>query len=161
MQKQPNSHHCFICGVQNVAGVQVAFFETTPEDEQPEVLAHFSGQSIHQGYSGRMHGGIVTGILDETIGRAINIGDDHANPQYWGVTVDISVRFHQPVPLAQSLSARGRITRERRRLFEGSGEVYLPNGTVAVSASGKFMKLTLNQIAQVDLEELGWRVYEK
>lgn len=160
MNKQPNSYHCFICGVKNVAGVQVAFYETVGAAAQPEVLARFTAQAVHQGYPGRLHGGVATGVLDETIGRAINIGERGAMPASWGVTAELAVRFHQPVPLGVELTARGRITRENRRLFEGTGELYLPDGTIAVSASGKYFKMTLDAIAAVDPETLGWQVYE-
>ncbi|MEZ4616215.1 MAG: PaaI family thioesterase [Caldilineaceae bacterium] len=159
MNKQPNSYHCFICGVKNIAGVQVAFYETVADDGTPEILARFTARDVHQGYPGRMHGGVATGILDETIGRAINIGAGEDAPQYWGVTADIALRFYQPVPLDVELVARGRITKENRRLFEGTGELYLPDGTLAVSASGKYFKMTLDAISTVDPAELGWRVY--
>jgi len=160
MNKQPNSYHCFICGVKNVAGVQVAFYETVDVNGTPEILARFTARDIHQGYPGRVHGGVATGILDETIGRAINIGVRDDAPQFWGVTADMSLRFHQPLPLAVELTARGRVTKENRRLFEGSGELYLPDGSVAVRATGKYVKMTLDDISNVDAEELGWRVYE-
>lgn len=160
MNKQPNSDYCFICGVKNVAGVQVAFYETVGAEDKPEVLARFTAQVMHQGYPRRLHGGVATGVLDETIGRALNIGERGAMPMRWGVTVDLAVRFHQPVPLEVELTARGRITRENRRLFEGTGELYLPDGTVAVSASGKYIKLALDEIAAGDVETLGWQVYE-
>ncbi|MCB0061819.1 MAG: PaaI family thioesterase [Caldilineaceae bacterium] len=159
MNKQPNSRHCFICGVENISGVQVAFYETVSDSGSPEVLARFTARDAHQGYPGRMHGGIATGILDETIGRAINIGAGDADPQFWGVTAEINLRFHQPVPLGVELTARGRISKENRRLFEGTGELYLPDGTVAVSATGKYFKMTLDAISEVDTDDLGWRVY--
>lgn len=158
MNKQPNSHFCFICGVKNVAGVQVRFYETQSADGSPEILARFCGQSMHQGYPGRMHGGVLTGILDETMGRAMNYG---AGEQVgaWGVTANLDVRFLLPVPLDEELIARGRITSENRRLFEGSGEVYLPDGRVAVSATGKFIKMRLDEISDADPTALGWQVY--
>jgi acyl-coenzyme A thioesterase PaaI-like protein len=159
MNKQPNSFHCFICGMKNIAGVQVAFYETINADGTPEILARFTARDLHQGYPGRLHGGVATGILDETIGRAINIGAGDDAPQFWGVTADLSLRFQQPVPLNVELTARGRITKAHRRLFEGSGELYLPDGTVAVSATGKYFKMTLNDISAVDPETLGWQVY--
>ena len=61
--------------------------------------------------------------------------------------------------LGTELTARGRITRDRRRLFEGTGEIYLPDGTVAVSAAGRYMRLPLESISDIDPESLGWRVY--
>jgi acyl-coenzyme A thioesterase PaaI-like protein len=159
MNKQPNSFHCFICGVKNVAGVHVRFYETTSAEGKAEVLARFTGRHQHQGYPNRMHGGVITGILDETIGRAINIGDGVGIPNVWGVTVELGVKFHQPVPLDVELTARGRITQMGRRSFAGTGELYLPDGTVAVSAEGKFVQLTLERILPDEVEVLGWQVY--
>lgn len=158
MQKQPNSHFCFICGVKNVAGVHVRFYETASDDGTPEILARFCGQPSHQGYPGRLHGGVLTGVLDETIGRAINYGAG-VDVDTWGVTAELTTRFVQPVPVGIDLHARGRILKENRRMFSGSGEVYLPDGSVAVSATGKFLKLPLSAISDAPPDALGWRVY--
>ncbi len=165
MNKQPNSYFCFICGVKNVGGVHVNFYETPPlpgsgDGAAPiEILARFTGQSHHQGYPGRMHGGIITGILDETIGRAINIGEGE-QPTTWGVTAELTMRFRKPVPLDVELTARGRIIRDIQHIFEGEGELYLPDGTVAATARGKYVRLKLDAIADVDPAALGWQVYE-
>jgi len=158
VNKQPNSHFCFVCGVKNVAGVHVRFYETQAADGRPEILARFCGQPMHQGYPGRMHGGVLTGILDETMGRTINYGAGE-QVDTWGVTANLDVRFLLPVPLGVELTARGRITNEKRRLFAGSGEVCLPDGRVAVSATGKFIKLRLEEISDADPTALGWQVY--
>lgn len=159
MEKQPNSYHCIVCGVRNNASVQVTFYDTVSQGGDPEVLARFTGRSIHQGYPGRMHGGVATGILDEVIGRAINTNREEGSPTIWGVAVELSARFHLPVPLEIELTARGRITREGRRLFEGTGEIYLPDSSLAVAAKAKFVKLPLDAISEIDPQELGWRVY--
>lgn len=159
MNKQPNSHHCFICGLRNEAGVRVSFYNTTAASGRAEVQARFLGRSIHQGYPGRMHGGVIAGVLDEVIGRAINADHQEGEPTVWGVAVELTTRFHQPVPLDVELVARGWIIRERRRLFEGRGEVCLPDASVAVTAEAKYLKLELEAISEVDPQELGWRVY--
>lgn len=159
MNKQPNSDNCFICGVKNVAGAQVAFYEVRAEDGAPELLARFTGRDFHQGYPGRMHGGVAAGILDEVMSRCIAYGEDALDPPVWGVTVEMALRYHAPVPLGVELTARGRITRDRSRTAETSAEIYLPDGTVAVSATGKFMKMPLDQIAEGATDALGWQVY--
>lgn len=158
MRKQPNSSFCFVCGMENAGGLQVAFYDTEDGDGRPEVVARFTARQRHQGYPRRIHGGIVTGILDETIGRAINTGSEGGGVT-WGVAAELTVRFQKPVPLDVELEARGRITRDRRRLFEGSGEIYLPDGDVAVTATGRFLKMPLEKISEADPETLGWRVY--
>jgi acyl-coenzyme A thioesterase PaaI-like protein len=156
--KQPNSYGCFICGMENRAGVQGAFYEVINEGV-PEVLARFSGRPAHQGYPGRLHGGVVAGILDEVMERALHIGLGAALPPVWGVTVDLAVRYLAPAPLAVELTARGRVTRDSRRLFEASAELYLPDGAVAVRATAKYMKMSLDAIAAAEGNDLGWQLY--
>ena len=71
MQKQPNSAFCFVCGMDNVAGVKVRFYETVSTAGTPELLALFSSRPCLQGYPGRVLGGVLTGVLDETIAVVI------------------------------------------------------------------------------------------
>lgn len=159
MNKQPNSFHCFICGVKNIGGVHVSFYEGIDAQGRPEVIARFTGRDHHQGYPGRMHGGVITGILDETIGRTISIGEGERT-LHWGVTAELGVTFLRPVPLDVELTAHARIIERNRRGFTGSGEILLPDGQVAAMASGRFVQLTLDQIGGAsELDALGWRVY--
>ena len=101
MQKQPNSSYCFVCGLENVASVRVRFYETVSDDGDSEVMALFSGQPYHQGYPGRMHGGVLTGVLDETIASAINFGEG-VHVERWGITAELNTRFLHPVSKRRS-----------------------------------------------------------
>ncbi|MCB0223723.1 MAG: PaaI family thioesterase, partial [Anaerolineae bacterium] len=94
--KQPNSKMCLVCGLKNSAGLKAHFYEL----ENGEIVALFTALEEHQSYPGRLHGGIATAILDETIGRAIltKYGE-----MIWGVTTEFSVRFRRPVPLNEEL----------------------------------------------------------
>jgi uncharacterized protein (TIGR00369 family) len=151
MKKQPTSRMCFICGESNPAGVHVRFYE----QDDGTLLARFTGREQHQGYPGRMHGGVITAVMDEAVGRAIMIKYGEA---IWGVTAELNVRFRKPVPLDVELIVVGRITNEASRLFEGTGELYLPDGTVAVEAAGKYVKLDIAKIADFDSEREEWYV---
>lgn len=139
------SRMCMVCGTENAAGLHAQFLEVDGD----ELVAVFTPRAEYQGYPGRLHGGIATTILDETIGRAISIAD----PDAWGVTVELSVRFRKPVPLDEDVRAIGRITRDGGRLFEGSGEIVLSDGTVAVEATGKYIRMSIDRIADGDFEE--------
>ena len=147
--KQHNSKMCFVCGLKNEFGLHASFFEVDGE----QLVALFTPCEQHQGYPDRMHGGLAATILDETIGRALMISNDEA----WGVTVEFSVRYKKPVPLGEELRVVGRITRDSRRIFEGTGEILLPNGEVAVEGTGKYIKLPLDQIADFDYAEQEWK----
>ena len=150
INKQENSKTCLVCGLKNDLGLKAQFYEL----ENKELAAVFEPLEEHQSYPGRLHGGIASAILDETIGRAILIKDKSV----WGVTVEINVRYKKSIPLGEELKVVGRITKDTSRLFEGSGEIILPNGDVAVTATGKYLKMPLEKIADFDFEAEEWRV---
>ena len=147
------SRNCMVCGVENDFGLKTRFHET----EDNEVIALFSPQEFHQSYPNITHGGITAAILDETIGRAIMMFYDRNT---FGVTIELNVKYKKPVPYGVELKAIGRITKDNGRLFEGTGELYLPDGTLAASAEGKFMKRKIGQITVGDFAENDWFIPE-
>lgn len=149
--KQPNSKMCFVCGVNNAFGLQSRFFEL----ENHDLLALFKPTQEHQGYPGRLHGGMAAAILDETIGRAIMIKYSH---DIWGVTIDFSMRLKKPIPLQEEIRVLGRVTNDSKRIFEGSGEIILADGTHAVEATGKYLKMDINKITKADFIDEAWVV---
>ena len=132
---QYTTDNCFICGEKNVAGVKMRFYNL----EDGRCVGLFTAQPCHCSYPDRVHGGVVSAILDETIGRAIL----PVEPDCFGVTGDLKVRFKKPVPLGVELRCVGRITANNRRLFEGEGEILLPDGAVAAQGSARYMKVSL------------------
>ena len=151
--KQPNSRMCLVCGLKNPLGLHTAFYEL----DNKEILAVFTPREQHQSYPGRLHGGIISTILDEAIGRAVMM---HSDDEIWGVTVDLRVRFKKPVPLDVELRVVGRITKNSNRFFEGTGELLLADGTVAAEGRGRYLKVPLDKIADFDVEAQEWDVVE-
>jgi uncharacterized protein (TIGR00369 family) len=149
LKKQHISKMCFVCGENNDFGLHAKFYET----DANELVAVINPSEQHQGYPARMHGGIAATILDETIARSICIGKDE---QIWGVTIELKTRFRKPVPLGQELKVVGRVTNEGTRTFEGSGEIVLPNGDIAVSAEGKYIKMKIDRIANDQVLDDDW-----
>jgi len=151
------SRNCLVCGADNPFGLHARFYELEGEPGPdgrpgaPELLGVFTPRPEHQSYPGRLHGGVSSAILDETIGRAIII----AQPGTWGVTVQFTVKFRQPLPLEGEIRAVARITRDTSRLFEGTGEILLADGTVAVEGSGKYLKMGIADIAD-GFDEAEW-----
>ena len=142
------SRMCLVCGVENAAGFKARFFEL----ETGELAGVFQPREEHQSYPGRLHGGLASALLDETIGRAINVADT----QTWGVTVEFAAKFRKPVPLDQEVRAIGRIVRDSSRLFEGTGEIVLEDGSVAVEARGKYLKMPIEGIVDTEFSRTEW-----
>ncbi|MDR3712670.1 MAG: PaaI family thioesterase [Puia sp.] len=152
--KQPNARMCFVCGLSNEFGLKSRFYEL----ENGETMALFQPAEEHQGYPGRLHGGLAAAILDETIGRAIMaLYPDNI----WGVTVDFTMSLRKPVPLDRKVRVIGRITKDSKRFFEGSGEILLEDGTVAISGKGRYLKMPIDKIADMDIEGGEWKIVKE
>ena len=59
--KQNNSRMCVICGMDNPFGLQAPFYVM----EDDSVMTLFRYRQEHQSYPGRVHGGLITAMLDE------------------------------------------------------------------------------------------------
>jgi uncharacterized protein (TIGR00369 family) len=141
---------CFVCGEENTLGLHTQFLELS----DGKLYAEFTALDEHQSYPGRTHGGIVSAILDETIGRAFQI----KNPEIFGVTMELNVRFRQPVPLNVPLRVVAEITKETHLIFEGKGKVLLEDGTVAADATARYLRQSIESISEEGLTEEDWRV---
>ncbi|HHB91436.1 MAG TPA: PaaI family thioesterase [Anaerolineae bacterium] len=138
-QKQYNSRMCFVCGVENPAGLHAHFYQI----DDRTCVARFLPADHHQGYPGRVHGGVIAAIMDETMGRAV-----WGDAQTWGVTAELTLKYKLPVPLDEMLTVVGRLTRDTRRVFEAEGELLTADGRVAVVAKGKYIKIPLERILE-------------
>jgi uncharacterized protein (TIGR00369 family) len=122
-------HWCFACGRLNDAGLQCDF-----EVSRGRAETRFVPRRRHEGYDGTVHGGIVTALLDETMGWAI------FHQGIWGVTARITVTFRQPVAVGEELVVTGEVTRERSRAIDTHGTVTrASDGAVLAEADATFL----------------------
>ena len=115
-------HWCFACGRLNEAGMHLDFDVSRDRAE-----THFTPQRRHEGYDGTVHGGIVTALLDETMGWAI------FHQGIWGVTARIKVTFRQPVRVGEELRIVGEVARKRSRAIETHGTVARASDNVVLA----------------------------
>jgi len=148
MNKQPNSRYCFLCGIENPIGLNLRFYE----DDQGRVVTHFAPGEEHQGFPGVLHGGLISALLDETIGRTLTANDQ------WAMTIELRVRFHRPVPLGETLTVTGEMRRLRSRTMEGYGELRLADGTLGASAEATYYIISMDQTEAFRAELGTWRV---
>jgi acyl-coenzyme A thioesterase PaaI-like protein len=151
LHKQQNSKMCLVCGLKNPFGLKASFYEL----ENHELLCIFRPQEYHQSYPGRLHGGIAMTILDESIGRAIMMKQEE---MVWGVTIEFTAKLRKPLPYDSELRVVCRITHDHGRIFEGSGEILLPSGEVAVEGNGRYLKMPLSKISDFDEDKEEWKI---
>jgi uncharacterized protein (TIGR00369 family) len=143
---------CFVCGLDNQAGLRLVFYETGPD----EVRAAYTPPEEFQGYPGVLHGGIVASLLDEAGGRVVMIG----NHRRFMLTAKMEVRYRRPTPLGQRLTVVGRLVKMRGRLALARAELRLPDGSVTAEADLTLADLPGEELPEAELEALGWRVYD-
>ncbi|MBI4952476.1 MAG: PaaI family thioesterase [Myxococcales bacterium] len=130
-RRQPGSALCFVCGTENPHGLGVTFY-----DDGAKVWSELTPAEHHQGWPGVLHGGIVSALLDETIGRVAFLHDR------WVQTARLALRFVRPAPIGVTLRAEGRLTRDQRRLMHMQGVLVVAGtGTVLSEATGTFVPL--------------------
>ena len=71
------------------------------------------------------------------------------------------MKYKKPIPTEADLKAVARVTKRNRKLFEGTGEILLPDGSVAVEAWGKYMIMPLEKISEGGFVDEEWYQIEE
>jgi acyl-coenzyme A thioesterase PaaI-like protein len=121
---------CYGCGAENDQGLHMEFHR-----EGDRTVCDFAPVDFQQGYPGRMHGGVVSTMIDEAMGWAVY------HSKKWGTTARLSVRYRRPVQLDGRLRVEAWITNERHRLIELRAEVRDESGALLADGEGTYMLL--------------------
>ncbi len=126
---------CYGCGQRNARGLRMTF----------EHLADGSAQSLYiapdhlRGAPDVIHGGVQATLLDEVMGHAIHATD--GDPELDIATMDFSLHYRRPAPVAVPLTIRARLVRSEGRDFFVSGEIVSPDGAVLTTAEARWRRL--------------------
>ncbi len=131
MDSKPLPFHgsCLVCGTENPHGMGLTWYV----EEDGTITTSFALNEAQQGPPGHAHGGALAAILDEAMGAAVWYAGHNV------AVVHLRLDYRKPVPLHQPLSCHARMERQEGRKIYASGEIYLPDGAVAVSAKGIFV----------------------
>ena len=114
---------CYACGKENPIGLKLNF-----KQEGKTAKSEFTPSRLHQGWSGVVHGGIITTLLDEAMGYA---------SIYQGiccVTAKMQVRLRRPALVDEPLIITGVVTKNERKLLETGATITLKDGTLVAEA---------------------------
>ena len=148
LKKQNNSDMCIVCGVKNDSSLKSVFYEL----EGNIIVGITTPLDIHQSYPNRMHGGMISSLLDETLGRAAQIN----HPDLWAVTGELSVRYKKPVLLNEPIKCVAKITRDFTRGYIAEGFVENEKGEILATAKGTYVKAPIEKISENFLNENTW-----
>lgn len=143
-QEIVSDSRCFVCGLKNTGGLQVRFFR----DGLDSAYAEYTPKQPFMGYDDLLHGGVTASLLDEIMIKAV-LGQGKVV-----VTARMSVHYHRPVPMAETLRLRGVIKAARRRMYETEGFVLDSKGNKLASATGVYVEVTGEERQRL-LESIG------
>ena len=142
-----DDHYCFGCGRLNPSGLHLKFYPLT---DGTGVWATFTPERVHEGFTGMVHGGIVTAVLDEAMGWAVSARE------IWAVTGRISVEFRAPVKVGRETIVSGRIANDRGRALELTGELRQREGDrLLARATATFVRVPASRAREWQERYLG------
>lgn len=151
--KLPNSKNCFACGMQNPIGLKLQMY--ADPDTPGGVVCYYTVPQVYEGYPGIVHGGVISTILDEAVSRAFMLAD-HNRFMY---TARLTTKFRKHVPIGQPLRITGVAVKDRGRIAEARGAIYAADGELLAEGEALMVALPPEDLTDVNLDELGWRVY--
>jgi acyl-coenzyme A thioesterase PaaI-like protein len=101
--------------------------------ESSEVRGAFTAAEGHAGYAGRVHGGLLSALLDECLAWACAM-----RARTFCATGELAVRFKGPAPLGRSLRICGRTEADWGPYIRAVGEIRTPEGELVVTATATF-----------------------
>lgn len=135
----PNYELCYVCGHANPMGLNVRFRVV-----DGAVTTRFRPHPLHAGYPGRLHGGVMAALLDETMGWAPCVLAGR-----FCLAVELNVRYVRSPSPDQELIVTGRADSTEGRIWEASGEITDDAGTVYARGKGRYFPLSPAETDQV------------
>lgn len=142
ISKQRNSRMCIMCGLDNEYGVRAPFYNM----EDGSVMTLFRYRKQHQSYPGRVHGGLITAMLDEMGLRALWAKE--LSEETFGVTFSLETKYRKPVPYDQDLIGKGIIVKNSSKFFVTEASIMDTKGNVLANGTVKYIRLDVNEIAE-------------
>jgi acyl-coenzyme A thioesterase PaaI-like protein len=139
-------HNCFGCGRLNDTGLQLEFHA----DERGGVWCAFVPAPRFEGYTGMVHGGVISTVLDEVMAWSLY------RQETWAVTAELTVRYRSPLRVGEVTRATGWQVSRRGRRIEMAGEIRREiDGTVLATATALFIEVPEAQAAAWRARYLG------
>lgn len=139
MKKIPRYTQCFVCGKENLAGLDVQFFR-----EGTLVVCDWVPHEKHLGYRDRTHGGVVATILDEAMSWAP--AGAYRRMCY---AIELSVKYRRAVPAGERVRVEAELTELKSRAATTRGRVLDSQGAVCAEAIGVYFPLPAGKTEEV------------
>lgn len=145
ISKQKNSKMCYICGMDNKYGLKAQFYNM----EDNSVMTKFFYSEYHQSFPQRVHGGLITTMLDELAFRAAWVRDYGL----LGATMSMEIKYRKPVPYNTEIIGKGIITKDLTKFFVSEVGLYDIEKNLLANATVKYIKLPAEKVTNADFHK--------
>lgn len=132
--------YCFGCGPSNEHGLKMQFYS-----DGTSVFSWFTVPEHYCGWKNLVHGGVISTLLDEIMGRAM-----FYLLRNLGMTRKISIDFLKPVVIGTEIKVQGRILEvknTREAMIEGI--LSNVNGEVCAKAEGYYILFSRDKLGKM------------
>ncbi len=124
-----DDNYCFACGQDNPSGLKLIFHR-----DGDVYYTDFFTDDRFQGYSGVLHGGITSTIMDEAMAR-------HLTTRGLGIlTASMEIRYRKQIPTGVNVRFEAWQKEQKRSIYVMAAKAILPGGEVAAVATAKFIR---------------------
>jgi uncharacterized protein (TIGR00369 family) len=104
----------------------------------------FTPADTFTGYTGVVHGGIISTMLDEIMGWSVSLRVNR-----FTVTGELTVRFSRPLTSGRTYRVDARAVEDKGRYWTAEGEVRDAEGALYARGQGKFFLLSDDETQKV------------
>ncbi|MBW2058716.1 MAG: PaaI family thioesterase [Deltaproteobacteria bacterium] len=127
----PSYETCFVCGKKNPNGLRLCFYI-----EDGRVTSEFSPREELCGFSGVLHGGIISSIIDETLWWSSAVGAERLV-----LTRNLRLTYLRPVVVGKSYRVEADPPQPEGRHYLCRGRIVERAGAVCVKGEGSYSPL--------------------
>nr|WP_321386206.1 PaaI family thioesterase [uncultured Vibrio sp.] len=130
--KPHQSHnHCAVCApISNNPYSLAVNYQQLPDSS---ISGEFDVLNRHQGYTGLLHGGIASSLLDGAMTNCLlSMGIE-------ALTAQLDVRYHAPIALKEHVKITAHCEKDKRGVYQLVAQLSVDE-EIRVSATGKFIR---------------------
>lgn len=121
---------CFVCGPSNSIGLKLVF-----RMDDDVCRSEFIPDTMHCGYDGVTHGGIIFSVLDDVMANWIYLKGIRA------YTAKCDIRYKGYLPTGTRVTLEGHCTKQRNRLIAMEGKmIRVDTGELVAETQASFMR---------------------
>lgn len=114
-------------------------------------MTKFKYRKEHQSYPNRVHGGLLTSMLDEMGLRAL--WAKNGDQGKFGVTISLDTKYRKPVPYDIELIGKGVIIEETKRSCTAFTTIMDKQGNILTSGTIKYLLMDVAKIDENIIDE--------